>query len=162
MNKLTYLFPGWWNSCYHWSMAIYAGTGRTKAYIDLVNMETEIKTLIKTLLPGLVGAGVGVQLLFALGMIWYSQGTLSPPSMHEEETESLYMGLLNQDLQQGPPRIPTLDFDFVNDQWMAENGTGGGAIPLGVVAGHEGQGTPLLTLQQQPRRRNTEKWVVRG
>lgn len=160
MNKLTYLFPGWWNSCYHWSMAIYAGTGRTKAYIDLVNMETEIKTLIKTLLPGLVGAGVGVQLLFALGMIWYSQGTLSPPSMHEEEPESLYMGLLNQDLQQGPPRIPTLD--FVSDQRMAENGTGGGPILLGVVAGHEGQGIPLPTLQQQPRRRNTEKGVVRG
>lgn len=135
-------------------MAIYAGTGRTKAYIDLVNMETEIKTLIKTLLPGLVGAGVSAQLLFAVGMIWYSQGTLSPPSMQEEEPERLYVGLLNQNLRKGPPRISTLD--FVTDLRMAENGIGG-ARPLSVVAGHEGQGIPLLTLQQQPRRRNTEK-----
>lgn len=159
MNILTYLFPGWWNSCYHWSMAIYAGTGRTKAYIDLVNMDTEIKTLIKTLLPGLVSAGVGVQFLFAVGMIWYSQGTLSPPSMQEDEPERLYMGLLDQNLTQnlhkGPPRIPTLD--FTNNLRMAENGIGGGARPLGVVAEHEGQGIPLLTLQQQTRRRNTEK-----
>lgn len=148
MNKLTCLFPGWWNSCYHWSMAIYAGTGRTKAYIDLVNMETEIQTLIKTLLPGLVGAGVGVQLLLALGMIWYSQGTLTPPSMHEEEPEGLYVRLLNQKLRRGPPRISTLD--FVADLWMAENGNGSGARASGVVAG---QGIPLHTLQQQPRRR---------
>lgn len=136
-------------------MAIYAGTGRTKAYIDLVNMETDIKTLIKTLLPCLVGAGVGIQLLFAVSMIWYSQGTLSPPSMQEEEPESLYVRLLNQNLRKAPPRISTLD--FVTDLRMAENGTGGGAGPLGVVAGHEGQSTPLLTPQQQPRRRNTEK-----
>lgn len=160
MNKLTYLFPGWWNSCYHWSMAIYAGTGRTKAYIDLVNMETEIKTLIKTLLPGLVGAGVGVQLLFAVGMIWYSQGTLSPPTMQEDEPERLYVGLLNQNLRTEAPRIPTLD--FITGLGMAENGISGGARPVGVVAGHEGQGIPLLTLQQQPRRRNTEKGVVNG
>lgn len=152
MNKLTYLFPGWWNSCYHWSMAIYAGTGRTKAYIDLVNMETEIQTLIKTLLPGLVGAGVGVQLLLALGMIWYSQGTLSPPSMHGEEPEGLYVRLLNQKLRRGPPRVSTLD--FVTDLRMAENGNGSGARRLGVVVGQEEQGIPL---QQQPRRRNTEK-----
>lgn len=160
MNKLTYLFPGWWNSCYHWSMAIYVGTGRTRAYIDLVNMETEIKTLIKTLLPGLVGAGVGVQLLFAVGMIWYSQGTLRPPSMHEEAPERLYVGLLNQNLRKGPPRISTLD--FVADLRMAENGIGDGAWPLGVLAGHGGQGIPPPTLQQQPRRRNIEKGVVKG
>lgn len=141
-------------------MAIYAGTGRTKAYIDLVNMQTEIKTLIKTLLPSLVGTGVGVQLLFAVGMIWYSQGTLRPPSMQEEEPERLYVGLLNQNLRKGPPRISTLD--FVTDLRMAENGIGGSARPLGVVAGHGGQGTSPPKLQQQPRRRNTEKEAVKG
>lgn len=132
-------------------MAIYAGTGRTKAYIDLVNMETEIKTLIKTLLPALVGVGVGLQLLFALGMIWYSQGTLRPPSMRNEEPENLYVGLLNQRLPQGAPRISTLD--FVADLRVAENGLG----PLYIVAGRGGQDIPLPKFPQRPRRRNTKK-----
>lgn len=170
--KLTYLFPGWWNSCYHWSMAIYAGIGRTKAYIDLVNMETEIKTLIKTLLPGLVGLGVSFQLLSAIGMIWFSQGTLRPPTMQEEEPERLYVGLLHK----APPRISTLN--FVTGLRKAENGNSGG-WQLGVVAEHEeqdiveqeyqqqmeenntwavdNQDIPLLPFQQRPRRRNTEK-----
>lgn len=125
-------------------MAIYAGTGRTKAYINLVNMETEIKTLIKTLLPALVGVGVGLQLLFALGMIWYSQGALRPPSMRDEEPESLYVGLLNQSL---PPRISTLG--FVADLRVVENGLG----PLYNVAGRGGQDDPLPNFRQRPRRR---------
>lgn len=143
MNKLTYLFLGWWNSCYHWSMAIYAGTGRPKAYVNLANMDTEIKTLIKTLVPGLVGAGVVAQLLFAVLMIWNSQGTLSPPSMKVEESESLYLELLQQKPPQEPPRIPTLDFNA--GLRTAENGTGGGPSHLDVVAARKGQGTPLLT-----------------
>lgn len=145
MNKLTYRFLGWWNSCYHWSMAIYVGTGRTRAYIDLANMETDIKTLIKTLVPGLVGAGVLAQLLFAVLMIWYSQGTLIPPSMKEEEPESMYLGLLEQKPPQETPRIPTLD--FVDGLQTAENGTGGSARYLDFVAGDQGQVTPLLTSQ---------------
>lgn len=92
-------------------VAIYAGVGRTKAYVDLANMDTEIKTLIKTLVPGLVGAGVVTQLLFGVLMIWYSQGTLSPPSMKEEEPETLYLEKLKQKPPQEPPRIPTIDFD---------------------------------------------------
>lgn len=126
-------------------MAIYAGIGRTKAYVDLANMDTEIKTLIKTLVPGLVGAGVVTQLLFAVLMIWYSQGTLSPPSMKEEEPETLYLELLNQKPPLEPPRIPTIDFDA--GLRTAENGTGGGPRHLDVVAAHKGQGTPLLTSQ---------------
>lgn len=151
-------------------MAIYVG--RTKAYIDLVNMENEIKTLIKTLVPGLVGSGVSIQLLFAVGMIWFSQGTLRPPTMQEEEPERLYVGLLYQNPQKGPPRISTLS--FVTDLRSAENGNIGGG-PLGLVADEdiveqeqeemEGNSTlavdnqeiPLLTFQQRSRRRNTEK-----
>lgn len=159
-------------------MAIYVGTGRTKAYVDLINMEKDIKTLIETLLAGLVGLGVGIQLLFAVGMIWFSQGTLRPPTMQEEEPEKLYVGLLYQSFHQGPPRISTLD--FVTELRWAESGNSGGGRNLGVVAEHEEQDIveqeqheqqiegndtlavdkqdiPLLTFQQRPRRRNTEK-----
>lgn len=160
-------------------MAIDAGIGRTKAYIDFVNMENEIKTLIKTLLPGLVGLGVSIQLLLAVGMIWFSQGTLRPPTMQEEEPETLYVGLLYQSPHKGPPRISTLEriptLSFVADLRSAENGNISGGS-LGVVADQDiveqeqqqemdgdstfavdNQDIPLLTFQQRPRRRNTEK-----
>lgn len=160
-------------------MAIDAGIGRTKAYIDLVNMENEVKTLIKTLLPGLFSLGVSIQLLLAVGMIWFSQGTLRPPTMQEEEPEKLYVGLLYQSPRKGPPRISTLEriptLGFVADLRSAENGDIGGGS-LSVVADQDiveqeqqqerdGDSTlavdnediPLLTFQQRPRRRNTEK-----
>lgn len=111
-------------------MAIYAGTGRTKAYVDLVNMKTDIKLLIKTLLPVLVGVGVCSQLFVALGMIWYSQGSIRPPKMQEEEPERVYEGLLYQSLPQQQQQME--------------------GYPVAV------DNIPLLPLQQRPRRRNTE------
>lgn len=159
-------------------MAIDPGIGRTKAYIDFVNMENEIKTLVKTLLPGLVGLGVNIQLLLAFSMVWFSQGTLRPPTMQEEEAARLYVGLLYQS-HEGQPRISTLERmstrSFITDLRNAENGnTGDGSS--GVTADQDvtdqeqqqemdgssslavdNQDIPLLPFQKRPRRRNTEK-----
>ncbi len=95
---LLFLFSawsGWWNSCFHWSMALDTSIGRNNAYVDLVNMKTQIHQLIRGALPRFVAVGVASQLIFAVLMIWYCQGTLQPPNMKDTELESLYGDIVN-------------------------------------------------------------------
>jgi hypothetical protein len=66
------------------------GYGNDRAYIDLVGMKVEILWLMQNRFPIAMALGTGAQLLLALIMIWYAQGSLKPPTMEDRDAEGLF------------------------------------------------------------------------
>jgi hypothetical protein len=83
---------GWWNSCYHWSMALQLG--KDKAYIDLVGMKGQILWLMKKPFPIAMALGTAAQIALAFTMIWYAQGGAEPPAMDEKDAEAYFTRIL--------------------------------------------------------------------
>lgn len=88
-------------------MALDVRKGRTKAYIDLVGMESDIAALMRKPLPIVIALGIGAQLALTTFMVWYSQGTLRPPAMDPTEPEIMFRTLLIEHPVQNPPRRST-------------------------------------------------------
>lgn len=92
-------------------MALDLRKGQSMAYIDLVNMETDILGLMKKPFPIVVGIGIFAQLALTILMIWYSQGTLYPPAMDATEPGSVFQNLLTEHPAQRIPRRSTTNLN---------------------------------------------------
>lgn len=93
---------GWWNSCYHWSMALQYGND--KAYVDLLDMKVEILWLMKKPFPIAMGFGAAAQITLTFTMICYAQGGLKLPQMDEKDADAYFTELLDGPLTQDVQR----------------------------------------------------------
>lgn len=121
------------------------------AYIDLVNMDSDILGLMKKPFPIVVGGGIFAQFALTIYMIRYSQGTFSPPAMDATEPGSMFRNLLVEYPAQRIPRRSTTDFnrasstieegasDMLIDRDLPQDGEG----PL-VVSAASGDSTSSL------------------
>lgn len=92
-------------------MAMDRRKGRSMAYVDLVNMDSDILGLMKNPFPVVVGIGIFIQLVLTILMIRYSQGTLYPPAMDATEPGIVFRNLLVEHPAQRIPRRSTANLN---------------------------------------------------
>ena len=142
------------------------------AYIDLVNMDSDILGLMKKPFPIVVGFGIFAQFVLTILMILYSQGTLFPPAMDANEPGDVFRNLLIEHPAQRIPRRSTTDFNRASstmeeganmliDRDLAQDGEG----PL-VISAASGNSTSSLlqnTYEMKTlRQRNSGRVGARG
>jgi hypothetical protein len=70
--------------------------GKSKAYIDLVGMKTDILWLMKKPFPIVMAIGTAAQLALAAAMIWYAQGGWKPAVMRDTHATAYFMAVLHE------------------------------------------------------------------
>jgi hypothetical protein len=70
--------------------------GKSKAYIDLVGMKTNILWLMKEPFPIVMAVGTAAQLVLAAYLIWFAQGGWNPAAMKDAYATAYFIGVLRE------------------------------------------------------------------